>query len=215
MLRGQRCACGRQGRKGGGAWTSVWRPGSRRWAGRGLLGRAGGGARAGPGKAGPRRGAGSGGRSVTHAAVREAAAAVAAGAAGTGTGARARAGAGCFPQSLAFRPWVRDRPSPLRKEEGEAENADKFAYQRGIPAKTETAPPTGSSALRSRAQSVRSGERGVPGPFALCGAAGRDPMRRAREGLEIRRPGGARRRRRAVLQLPEPGSGRQEAAERT
>lgn len=52
MLRGQRCACGRQGRKGGGAWTSVWRPGSRRWAGRGLLGRAGGGGARGPGEGG-------------------------------------------------------------------------------------------------------------------------------------------------------------------
>lgn len=40
-------------------------------------------------------------------------------------------------------------------------------------------------------------------------------MRRARKGREIRSPGGARRRRRAVLQLLELGSGRQEAAERT
>lgn len=55
------------------------------------------------------------------------------------------------------------------------------------------------------------------GARAFCYPWGRggDPMRRALKGQEIQSPGGARRRRRAVLQLPEPGSGRQEAAERT
>lgn len=212
----ERCACGRPRRKEGGAWAEVWRQGSWGWAGRrGLLGRAGGGARSGSGRAGPRRGAGSGGRSVTHAAVREAAAAVAAGAAGTATGARARAGAGCllsFSCSQAARPGSPQSPPKGRRG---AEDADKFPQQPRIPAKAEAAAPTGQQRAPRRSVRPERPRRGSPGPFALGGAVGRDLMRRARKGREIRSPGGARRRRRAVLQLLEPGSGRQEAAERT
>lgn len=157
----ERCACGRPRRKEGGAWAEVWRQGSWGWAGRGLLGRAGGGARLGSGRAGPRRGAGSGGRSVTHAAVREAAAAVAAGAAGTATGARARAGAGCLLPSLARRLRGRDRPRALRKEEGGPRTPTSSLSSRGSQPRRRLRLRRGSSALRGGAygQSVRGGGR--------------------------------------------------------
>ncbi|CAK7294066.1 hypothetical protein VULLAG_LOCUS3780 [Vulpes lagopus] len=122
-----------------------------------------------------------------------------------------------LPLPLARRLRGRAPPGALGQEEGGAEDADKFPQQPQIPAQAEAAAPTGQGRARRGAhgQSVPGGGRGAPGPFALRGAAGRDPMRRAREGRAIRSPGGARQRRRAVLQLLEAGIGRQEAAERT
>lgn len=115
----------------------------------------------GPGGAGPRRGAGSGGQSVTHAAVREAAAAVAAGAAGTGTGARARPGAGCLLPSLArqLRGW--DRPSALGKEEGGPRTPTSSLSSRGSQPRRRLRLRRGSRALRGGVygQSVRGGSR--------------------------------------------------------
>ncbi|CAD7687570.1 unnamed protein product [Nyctereutes procyonoides] len=139
-----------------------------------------------------------------------------AGAAGTGTGARlGRAPAASLRRSLALPPagsLAAGPGSPRRSREGRrgAEDADKFPQQPQIPAQ-------GRARRGAHGQSVPGGGRGAPGPFALRGAAGRDPMRRAREGRAIRSPGGARQRqrRRAVLQLLEAGIGRQEAAERT
>lgn len=169
-----------------------------------------GGAR-GPG-AGPRRGAGSGGPSVTHAAAREAAAATALGAAGTGTGARARAGACCLGLSLALPPAEGPRSAQhLRKGRAGAEDA-KFVEQPQVLAEAEAAAPTGQAGARSAAGRT-AGVRGLgrSGP-ALSALAGWDPMRRAREGRETLSPGGARRKRRAALQLGGSESGRQEAA---
>lgn len=212
MLRG-RGAPAETRAPGGGAWAKVWRPGSR-GEGAGPAGRAGGGASAGPERAGPRRGAGTGGPSVTHAAVREVAAAVAAGAAGTGTGARTREGADCLPPSLAFRLWGWDRPSAPGKEEG-GPRTPTSSLSSQDPGQGGGCASDGAAARSAAERTIERPRRGTPGPFALGGAVGRDPMRRSREGLQIPSPGSARRRRRAVLQLPKPGSHRQEAAERT
>lgn len=145
-------------RAGLGPRSGAWAPGL---GGAGPAGPAEGGARADPEGAGPRRGAGSGGPSVTHAAVREAAAAVAAGAAGTGTGARARAGAGCLPPLLAFRLRGSDRPSALGKEEGGPRTPTSSLSSRGSQLRRRLRLRRGSSAPRSAAhgQSVRGGER--------------------------------------------------------
>lgn len=178
------------------------------------------GVRASPGRAGPRRRAGSGGPGVTHAAVREAAAAAAAGAAGTGTGARlGRAPAASLrARSLALPPAcspaarLGSPPALSGRKEG-AKDADKFPQQPQILAQAEAAAPTGQESASRRSARPERPRRGVSRPFTLRGASGRDPMRRAREGREIRSPGGERRR--AVLQLLEAGIGRQEAEERT
>lgn len=106
-------------------------------------------------------------------------------------------------------------PQRSRNSRRGAEDPDKFAQQPRIPAKAEAAAPTGQQRAPRRNARPERPRPGTPGPFALRGAVGWDPMRRAREGREIPSPGGARRRRRAVLQLLEPGSCRQEAAERT
>nr|XP_024647171.1 uncharacterized protein LOC112425820 [Macaca nemestrina] len=68
----------------------------------------------------------------------------------------------------------------------------------------------GRSALHGGGLTATGSAAVALGPSALPRAVGRDPMRRAHEGREIPSSGGARRR--AVLQLPEPESCRQEAA---
>ncbi|KAF3821245.1 hypothetical protein GH733_011398, partial [Mirounga leonina] len=138
-----------------------------------------------------------------------------------GHGRAARAGAGCLPPSLARSPSCLlagcGAGLSQRSQEGRrgAKDADKFPQQPQIPAQAEAAAQTGQESAPRRSARPERPRRGAPGPFALRGAAVRDPMRRAREGREIRSPGGERQRRRAVLQLLEAGIGRQEAAERT
>ncbi|XP_031510200.1 uncharacterized protein LOC110741489, partial [Papio anubis] len=68
----------------------------------------------------------------------------------------------------------------------------------------------GRSALHGGGLTATGSAAVALGPSALPRVVGRDPMRRAHEGREIPSSGGARRR--AVLQLPEPESCRQEAA---
>lgn len=131
--------------------------------------------------------------SVTHAAAREAAAAVAAGAAGTGRSARAPPGAGRLsiarllsdPRRGRACPGVLEKPSAGRGSHG-----------------------AGARSAGGRARCGRE-RRGAPGlPLFEAG----DPMRRAREGREIRSSGGEQRGWRTVRQRPEPGGGQQEAA---
>ncbi|XP_021547307.1 uncharacterized protein LOC110581727 [Neomonachus schauinslandi] len=119
--------------------------------------------------------------------------------------------------SLLLARRLRGRALSQRSREGRrgAKDADKFPQQPQIPAQAEAAAQTGQESAPRRSARPERPRRGAPGPFALRGAAVRDPMRRAREGREIRSPGGERQRRRAVLQLLEAGIGRQEAAERT
>lgn len=157
----------------------------------------------------------------------EAATAAAAGAAGTGTGARARAGAGCLPPSLP--PSLARSPacllagrgpgSPHHSWEGRKGRGDRGSRQvpaaAADPGQGGACGSDGTGARSAAERTARASEEGGVWAFRSPWGRGRDPMRRAREGREIRSPGGARRRRRAVLQLPEPGSGRQEAAERT
>nr|XP_027786649.1 spidroin-1-like [Marmota flaviventris] len=215
---------------GGACWKGDVRP-PRTGAGKAGLGQRSGGPARGTGRGwvcgGGRRGARAGGgaaargglwrQSVTHAAAREAAAAAAAGAAGTGTGARARAGAGCLPPSLASslssffaggRAGLSAAPSE-RKKGGRG---------RQVPAAATDPCRGGGLWLRRGRSTLRGGAhiqsvriRGRPG-LLLAVVAGRDLMRRACERREIRSLGEERRRRRAVLQLPESESSLQEAA---
>ncbi|XP_030674241.1 uncharacterized protein LOC115836413 [Nomascus leucogenys] len=104
----------------------------------------------------------------------------------------------------------RARPSARRKEEGSQ-------GRREVPAAAADPGQGGGcgsdgAGARSTAGGVRpqGPRRGALGPSALPRAVGRDPMRRAHEGRESPSSGGARRR--AVLQLLEPESCRQEAA---
>ncbi|XP_027964477.1 uncharacterized protein LOC114213464 [Eumetopias jubatus] len=119
--------------------------------------------------------------------------------------------------SLLLARRLRGRALSQSSREGRrgAKDADKFPQQPQIPAQAEAAAQTGQESAPRRSARPERLRRGAPGPFALRGAAVRDPMRRAREGREIRSPGGERQRRRAVLQLLEARIGRQEAAERT
>lgn len=205
---------GRAGRAAGlrspRARPGGWRPGGR---GRWLLRQGEGGGNRAHAGAGPRwKGRGLRGRaaaqgglwrpSVTHAAAREAAAeaaaAVAAGAAGTGRGARAPPGGRGPPPSVAR---LLSDPRRGRACPGVLE---KPAGSRGWHG-------AGARSAGGRARCGRE-RRGAPG-LPLFEAGG--PMRRAREGREIRSSGGARRGRRAVRrrqQRPEPGGGPQEAA---
>lgn len=188
--------------------------------GAGGAGPGGRGAR-GPGGGGAVARAGPGGRSVTHAAGREAAAAARQAPPGR---ARAcglrRAPAASLRRSLALPPacsLAAGPGSPRRSLEGRrgAEDADKFPQQPRIPAKAEAVASTGQEGAPQLSARLERRRKGAPEPFSLRGAAGRDPMRRALAGHEIRSPGDARRRRKAGLQPPELVSGRQEAAERT